>query len=1835
MRNVVLMSLLGLSAFAPAAWADCSSPANAIVAENCLTGNDSSEWDISSNGAGDPSIQGFSTDISVNAGQTVFFKIKTPAAAYLINIYRMGYYGGMGARKVASITPSAPLPQPQPACLSDAATKLMDCGDWAVSASWAIPSSAVSGIYFAHLIRTDTQGDSHITFIVRNDASHSDVLYQTSDETWQAYNDFGGANFYGASNVFDLGTRAFKISYNRPFNTRAFEAASWVFYGEYPMVRWLESNGYDMTYFTGVDAARSGSLIANHKTYITAGHDEYASGPRRVNMEAARDAGVNMAFFSGNEFFWKTRWENSIDGSNVPYRTLVCYKETLAGVKSDPADPTTWTGTWRDARFSPPADGGRPENSLTGTSFAVNGFGADNNDLPILVPAADGQMRFWRNTSIATQAAGQTATLPAGTLGFEWDIDPDNGFRPAGLFSLSTSTYSMTTDLLLDYGGVYGAGQATHHLTMYRAPSHALVFGAGTVQWSWGLDSTHDTQYYAGSATDVRMQQATVNLLADMGTQPGTLQAGLFTATQTTDSTPPVSVVSTPAGGAAIVAGAVAVITGTATDYGGGVVGGVEVSTDGGVTWHPASGRASWSYLWAPTALGAVTIRSRATDDSGNLEAPSPGVAVTVAAPDCPCTALAASTPSKIDSGDSGSIETGVKFRTDYDGYINGVRFYKGAANTGTHVGNLWSSTGTLLATATFTGETASGWQQVNFLNPVAVTANTTYVASYFSPGGHYSADSGFFVASGLDRPPVHFLQDATSGGNGVFRYSLTSAFPTLSFGATNYWVDVVFIPSGTMPGSQPSLLTIPSVLSFAGYQGQPAPAGQSVTVFNQGTGPLTWSASASAPWIVLSPSSGNTPATLTVSVSTAGLANGNYTGTVTVTGSSGPPQTINVGLTVASLYLASNFASGSADGFANSPLGLGANWSIVNQALQYNGGGQTQLYAGDFAWADYDVQADIKLSTLSDFPGGIRGHVDPAAGGSYTVWLYPAEGLVRLYRTTAWNINSGFVQLGQAAAVFDTQNFHTVKLSFRGSQIQVFYDGKLLITATDATYAAGAIALDVSNQVVTFNNVLVTAPNTPPTAALVASANSLSFNGVLPGANPAAQTVQLSSSGAGALAWTAVSTVSWLSVTPTNGTGAATLQVSANMSALTPGSYSGAIRLTAYGAANSPLLLNVGFTVAAAPPVIVMAPASLNFTATLGQAAPAAQAVTIADGGYGSFNWTLSSDAAWLTATPSSGSTPASAGVSVSASGLAVGTYTGHVIVSAAGVANSPLSIPVTMSVLAQNLAENFSDLASGWTISPMGNAAGWSVAGGVYTYNGAGLSQSCTGNSGWTNYTFDTNVRLSSLSNWPGGVRGRVNPATGAGYAVWLYPGSGLAILYGVPQWSIGGPGLVALAQAHLSFDNTNFHDLQLSFQGSQISVSWDGNPLMSVTDSTYTGGYVCMDADSQPISYSNVRVAAPQNPVTVTAAPAALIFSSVPGTSAVAQTVAVAAGGAQTSFGVTSSAAWLTAVASSSLTPGSLTVSVNAAGLAEGTYTGSVTISAPGATNSPLTIPVTLAVKTAALAVTPSKLTFFGATTANPANQNASISNVGSGVLNWSASADSSWIGLGSATGTAPATLSISANSSALAAGSYNGNVTIGSADVSNGPATIPVSLQVGSLNFSDNFATGAGNWTISPLGNAAGWSAANNVYSYNGGGHTQSFAGNSTWANYTVAANFQLASTSDYPGGLRGRLNTSTGASYAVWIYPNEHILKLYRIGQWNIDAGFSLLAQSAPVTTDTKVHSLRLVFQGTQIQVYYDDALAIQATDATYSQGAIALDVSNQPIGFSNVSVIGF
>jgi len=270
---------------------------------------------------------------------------------------------------------------------------------------------------------------------------------------------------------------------------------------------------------------------------------------------------------------------------------------------------------------------------------------------------------------------------------------------------------------------------------------------------------------------------------------------------------------------------------------------------------------------------------------------------------------------------------------------------------------------------------------------------------------------------------------------------------------------------------------------------------------------------------------------------------------------------------------------------------------------------------------------------------------------------------------------------------------------------------------------------------------------------------------------------------------------------------------------------------------------------------------------------------------------------------------------------------------------------------------------------------------------------------------------------------------------------------------------------------------------------------------------------------------------------------------------------------------------------------------------------------------------------MSVAPTSLNFFGASNLNPIPQTFQISNLGTGVLGWSASATSSWLGLSGTTGTAPSTITVSPNTSTLVNNTYSDTITITSPDVTNSPTTIAVATQVGTLLFSDNFTGGAGNWTVGPLGFASGWSVVNGTYTYNGEGHTQSWAGNPTWSDYTVSTGFQLASTSNYPGGLRGRLNPATGASYGAWIYPAQGIIRLFRIGQWNIDADNSLLASASGLVMDPKVHSLRLSFQGSTIKVYYDNALLITATDASYTQGAIALDVSSQPIAFGSVSVI--
>ena len=159
----------------------------------------------------------------------------------------------------------------------------------------------------------------------------------------------------------------------------------------------------------------------------------------------------------------------------------------------------------------------------------------------------------------------------------------------------------------------------------------------------------------------------------------------------------------------------------------------------------------------------------------------------------CPCSIWPASAvPATASFSDASAVEVGVKFQPDRNGYVTGIRFYKGSANTGIHVGSLWSAAGALLGSVTFANETASGWQQAIFSQPLAVTANTMYMASYYAPVGRYAVDNGYFAAV-VDNPPLRALANATSP-NGMFGYSAAATtFPTQSGNGANYWVDVVF----------------------------------------------------------------------------------------------------------------------------------------------------------------------------------------------------------------------------------------------------------------------------------------------------------------------------------------------------------------------------------------------------------------------------------------------------------------------------------------------------------------------------------------------------------------------------------------------------------------------------------------------------------------------------------------------------------------------------------------------------------------------------------------------------------------------------------------------------------------------------------------------------------------------------------------------------------------------------------------------------------------------------------------------------------------------------------
>ena len=445
-------------------------------------------------------------------------------------------------------------------------------------------------------------------------------------------------------------------------------------------------------------------------------------------------------------------------------------------------------------------------------------------------------------TSQVTWASSSTAVATIGTGGLATGVG-------AGTTTISATLNGVSGNTGLT---VQAAPPAPTLSSIAVTPANPTILTGATQQFTaTGTYSDSSTQNLTSQVTWASSSTA----VATIGT--GGLATGVSAGTTTISATlsgvsgstgltvqaAPLSITtaSLPNGTVGAAYSATLAATGGTGPYSWSMVSG---SLPSGLTLNLATGVISGT----PTAAATSNFTVQVTDSASPAATSSKALSITVAATPTTVTIWpSTAVPGLVDGGADSSVELGVKFRSDVAGTITGIRFYKASANTGTHVGNLWSSTGTKLATVTFTNETASGWQQMIFSTPVAITANTVYVASYHANAGHYSADVNYFATAGVDNPPLHALANGVSGGNGVYAYGASSAFPTQTWNAANYWVDVVF-SSGSAPTLQsiavtPANPTIPT----GGTQQFTATGTYSDDSTQNLTSQVTWTSSSTA----------------------------------------------------------------------------------------------------------------------------------------------------------------------------------------------------------------------------------------------------------------------------------------------------------------------------------------------------------------------------------------------------------------------------------------------------------------------------------------------------------------------------------------------------------------------------------------------------------------------------------------------------------------------------------------------------------------------------------------------------------------------------------------------------------------------------------------------------------------------------------------------------------------------------------------------------------------------------------------------------------------------------
>jgi Bacterial Ig-like domain len=439
---------------------------NPIVLENQQPGT--TQWQLSQS-ADDvvKQIKGYASATSVNKGSAITFYVTvTPAQNYTIDIYRLGWYQGLGGRFMQRIGPLSGTPQ-APCPVTDIVTGLVEC-TWIPSNTFTIPATWTTGVYLA-LLTNSQNYQNYIVFVVRDDSSQSALLYQQSVNTNQAYNNYPDDNATGKS-LYDYNSngantvvgskRAAKVSFDRPYADTG--DGGFLAYEVY-FVQWLESSGYDVSYSTDIDTHASGAQITHHKAFLSVGHNEYWSKPMRTAVEQARDTRVNLGFFGSDAVYWQVRLEPST-ANGVPNRVLVCYKDR----SFDPVQGPTTTVLWRDPFIN------LPEQTLVGVMFTaqnLNSYSATPNNYVVMNSS---------NWVYAGTGLTDGSAVP-GIVGYEVDRYFSEYSAPvsvAGTYTLLS--HSPVVDVSTNQPSYANS-------SIYQAPSGAWVFGTGTTDWGWGL----------------------------------------------------------------------------------------------------------------------------------------------------------------------------------------------------------------------------------------------------------------------------------------------------------------------------------------------------------------------------------------------------------------------------------------------------------------------------------------------------------------------------------------------------------------------------------------------------------------------------------------------------------------------------------------------------------------------------------------------------------------------------------------------------------------------------------------------------------------------------------------------------------------------------------------------------------------------------------------------------------------------------------------------------------------------------------------------------------------------------------------------------------------------------------------------------------------------------------------------------------------------------------------------------------------------------------------------------------------------------------------------------